>query len=119
MNREHFVYRTYDADGYLLYVGCTKRLDTRWAEHGLSTSPTRHMVDRTARCRLQGPYAYEVARRLEAQAIEAEQPEFNFTRARRRDRMDRSKRLESAAKQYMALGADWPDAYRWAMEDIA
>lgn len=69
--REHFVYRIYDAAGRLLYVGCTKRPEKRWAEHHADLS---RWVHEAARFRLSGPYNYDTARELERLALRDEYP---------------------------------------------
>lgn len=76
MVRDHFVYRLFDADGRLLYVGCTRNLTRRWKEH--RTDKPR-MAEATTRCRLQGPYTRAVARAIEREAIRTEDPFINWT----------------------------------------
>lgn len=41
--REHFVYRCYDADGVLLYVGATSDLPRRIRVHGYRRQCTQHL----------------------------------------------------------------------------
>ena len=74
--RDHFVYRAFDADGRLLYVGCSKRPRQRLAEH---RSAHAEWLDHVARYRLSGPYTFFTARRLERQAIQTEGPGYNYT----------------------------------------
>lgn len=77
----HYVYRCFDADGRLLYVGCTSNVARRMASHqGASSQPasvwlracmTRHKVS--------GPFAnWATAREVERAAITVEQPLFNM-----------------------------------------
>lgn len=101
MIRDHFVYRTYSADGELLYVGCTKRLDVRWREHHLERSG---MVARTVRCKLVGPLTREVARRLEREAIRSEQPLFGWTPEKGAEKRLRSAWINRRAQELMASG---------------
>lgn len=78
--REHFVYRIYDGAGVLLYVGCTNHLERRWTEH---RSTNRGMTAQARRLKVSGPYNYDTARRLEAEALTNEFPKFGMTPQRR------------------------------------
>lgn len=78
--REHFVYRVLGADGELLYVGCTNHLERRWTEH---RSTNRGMTALARRAKVSGPYSYDTARRLEAEALATEFPKFGMTPQRR------------------------------------
>lgn len=81
---EHYVYRCYDADGDLIYIGCTANVDRRMSAHRrggkaasrwLSVCMTRHLVS--------GPYPdREAGRSAEAAAIAIEQPVFNVQERR-------------------------------------
>lgn len=71
--REHFVYRAWDADGRLLYVGCTMRLAERRSAHQTSSQ----WFPLAARFRISGPYNYDTGRRLEREAIRSEMPLWN------------------------------------------
>ena len=72
-DRPHFVYRAFDADDRLLYVGCTIDVDKRRRKHGRTSSwakqATRWTVERFA---TQAP-----ALLAEQHAIETERPQFN------------------------------------------
>lgn len=72
--RDHFVYRAFDADGGLLYVGCTQDLEGRINR---SHRYTAHWFQLAARFRVAGPYTYATARRLERDAIRTERSMFN------------------------------------------
>lgn len=80
MNRDSFVYSLYDAEGDLLYVGCTNNLARRWSQHqherpGLAMS--------TVRCRVVGPFKRDVAMRLERETQEDELPIMGWIPGRR------------------------------------
>lgn len=100
--RDHFVYRTYGSEGELLYVGCTKRLDQRWYEHKLEKS---QMYSQTVRCRLQGPYTRDVARRIERDAIREEQPLHGWTPIKGEERRKRSRWTKNRVQELIAEGA--------------
>lgn len=105
--RNHFVYRVFDADGDLLYIGCTKNFERRWREQKVDRPK---MTAAATRCKLSGPYTYETARRLEAEAIEAEaieaeNPLHNFTLARRRERAEHSRIFDNRFYGLLDLGA--------------
>ena len=79
---DHFLYRCYDADGLLLYIGCTNNVERRVAAHRrgdghslasrwLSVFMTRHEVE--------GPFpGRDAGREAEREAIRTEQPLFNY-----------------------------------------
>lgn len=81
-NADHWVYRCYDADGVLLYVGCTANVKKRIADHRRGNAGSRasrmlavfmvsHEVD--------GPFLGRDAGRVaEAKAIRWEDPPFNM-----------------------------------------
>jgi predicted GIY-YIG superfamily endonuclease len=80
-NAPHYLYRCYDADGVLLYVGCTsepkKRLAThrrgdRGASRWLAVTMVRSEVD----CDIYPNR--DSGLEAEAEAIEIERPVFNF-----------------------------------------
>ena len=72
-NRMHFVYRTFDIHGRLLYVGCTSDLSERRRAHRRLSDWWEFAV----RFRVSGPYPKRVALDLERAAIRAEWPAFN------------------------------------------
>ncbi|OBK22516.1 GIY-YIG nuclease family protein [Mycobacterium asiaticum] len=112
--REFFVYRVFDSTDQLLYVGCTKRLDKRWSEH---KSNRPGMVAATTRCRVQGPYTYEVARALEHTAIRTEEPLLGWTPARHREKCGRSRWIDQRMNHLCNSGMDWPAALTQAVAD--
>lgn len=101
--RDHYVYRVYDDADRLLYVGCSQDLKKRWQEHrGSSLSP---WTDFAARFKVAGPYPYRAARLLEGRTIEAEQPWFNETLARRTERQRGNRRNYLA--EYLTVRAEF------------
>lgn len=72
------VYRCYDADGVLLYIGSSRQVEQRMDAH-LRTSFWRTYV---AKVRIQIAPDVFTARRLEADAIRAENPRFNIQHRR-------------------------------------
>lgn len=80
--RAHYVYRCYDAEGQLLYIGCTSNLTSRIAAHrrGDGTSKaSRWLAVTMASFTTEGPYrGREVGREAERAAIQSEQPLFNY-----------------------------------------
>ena len=72
--RDHFVYHVFDADGQILYIGCTKNLKQRWTNHR-SGKPA--VVVAFARCKIQGPYTRTKALQIEKAAIFSRRPLFN------------------------------------------
>lgn len=77
--RKHWVYRAYDANGDLLYAGCTYDPDARMAAHR-SQSDWHHLM---VKLTMGGPYNYETARALEYQALASERPLYGFGPDRR------------------------------------
>lgn len=77
--RTHYVYEAYDADGLLLYVGCTSNPTRRYREH-MSGSPGGRkgwfgpFVTRWA---VSGPYEKATALRIEAERIAERRPVWN------------------------------------------
>lgn len=74
--RNHWVYRVFDREGRLLYVGCSKHLGKRWKEHYSNRSA---WLPYARSRRLTGPFTYRQARYLEREAIWGEAPIFNHT----------------------------------------
>lgn len=79
--RNHFVYRAFDAEGHLLYIGCTQNLKARWQQHRFNNM---HWVVQTDRLKVQGPYCYKTARGIEKAAIATEGPRYGWTPERGR-----------------------------------
>lgn len=115
--REHFVYWAYDANGVLLYIGCTMQPKKRWAEH--CGKPAAAWTRHVARFRAQGPYNYETARRMERQAIDEHQPPFNNDHAKAMAaRAKRSRLFEDLMSRYMTAGLSFEEAGRRVIAEV-
>lgn len=111
--RNHYVYRAFDKDGKLLYVGCTVRPETRWAEHR-SASPW--WTSKARSFRMQGPFCYRVARRIEREAIRTESPMYGWTPKRhgevRRRHTWAKRRIHELTQSGMEMSSAIRQAYR-------
>lgn len=79
-DREHYVYRVFDADDRLLYVGCARNVDERMRMHQIPSTQSRASVG----IALHGDRVTSeefpnraTARAAEAAAIRAESPLLN------------------------------------------
>lgn len=77
MNTPHYVYRAFDSYGLLLYIGCSKDVRKRMAQHQ-SQSMWHRYAETIA---IIGPYPRDEALRRETAAIESEASYFNATKA--------------------------------------
>lgn len=68
----HFVYRCYDADRRLLYVGCTRQPAKRWQSHG--DKPWRPQV---VAIEWEPHPDFRSGRAAERDAIQTERPAYN------------------------------------------
>ena len=75
--RDHFVYRIYDEDNNLLYVGCSKNLDQRWKCHLSDKWSAYRWAPFAHHFRVAGPYTRSKAFKLEKNAIWHEGSIFN------------------------------------------
>lgn len=76
--RTHYVYEAYDADGLLLYVGCTGNLEKRLADHRRGNGDARGWFNHfVTDWRVSGPYARATALAIEKSRIDAGQPIWN------------------------------------------
>jgi len=79
---DHFVYRCFDAEDVLLYVGCTRDVTKRMYAHrsGKSTSKASRWLSVTmSRVEVDGPHpGRDAGREAERAAIQAERPLFNY-----------------------------------------
>lgn len=80
--RSHYIYRCYDADGLLLYIGCTTNPKRRMSAHknGHTSQASRLLAACMDRYEVDED-SYETrdaGRDAEQAAIEAEQPLFNI-----------------------------------------
>lgn len=69
----HHIYRCFDGNGALLYLGCTSKVKRRIKAHRLSSPWFAQVV----RVETEGPYRRGVAYATELVAIRAEQPRYN------------------------------------------
>lgn len=112
--RRFFVYRIFDADGQLLYVGCTNRLSKRWSEHKQARPG---MVAAAARCRIQGPYTRDEARELEKHALRTEEPLLGWTPTRHREKCAPDRWIERRMDGLIEQGVDGGTALHKACRD--
>lgn len=78
MERTHYIYEAYDADGICLYVGCTAKPSQRYRQHMSGDNDARGWFGQfVTQWRVSGPYSPEVARRIEKSRIAEYQPIFN------------------------------------------
>jgi len=76
--RTHFVYEAYDADGLLLYVGCTGKPRDRFKAHMHGAGDARGWFNPFLdQWRVSGPYAKKTALRIERERIERHRPIWN------------------------------------------
>lgn len=80
--RNHYVYRAYDSNDRLLYVGCTINIEKRMAEH----RSTGRWAQNVTRIRVRGPLSYPVARRQEKHWQQVLNPLFKGQSESRRRR---------------------------------
>lgn len=96
--REHFVYTIYDREDRILYIGCTRVPASRWKAHSHNNPG---LVAAAARCKMRGPYTFDVARRIERAAIHTANPLFNLEKDKGR-KLDEVIRLNQAARDAAA-----------------
>lgn len=84
MRTRHFVYRCFDADGVLLYIGSTGNVKRRMAMHARGKSRASRTVSALmARYATEGPYTDRAAAEAAEQAaIVAESPLLNIQHSR-------------------------------------
>lgn len=73
--RSYFVYRAYDDEGILLYVGMTKMPAERWQTHKRESGWAQY----AASFGMNGPFLRETAKELERDAIRTEHPLWNIS----------------------------------------
>lgn len=76
----HYVYRCYDKDGGLLYIGCTKNVERRIAAHRRGgKAASRWLAVFMDRHEVEGPFrGRDLGREVESFAIQSERPLFNI-----------------------------------------
>lgn len=77
---EHWIYRCYDAEDRLLYIGCTMDVEGRIQAHRASwgNPASAYLILRMARYEAEGPFVGRIAgRNAEREAIAAEAPLLN------------------------------------------
>lgn len=99
--RNHYVYRYYDADGWLMYVGCTVRPKARLVEH---RNQRPGMCAAIAEVKLSGPYSYRIARELERQALSTEEPICGSTPEKDAEKRVRDAWIDTRSRRLMAAG---------------
>lgn len=79
-DRTHFVYEAYDADGLVLYVGCTGRPGDRYRAHMTGDGDGRGWFNPfVTHWRVSGPYPKSRALAIERDRIRLYQPIWNGT----------------------------------------
>lgn len=113
--RDHFVYRIYDDSDLLLYIGCTNRPRTRWAEH---RAERPGMACLAARFHMAGPYPRVVARQLEREAAESEHPRFGLTPSRQNAIMQAYSWEVRRVRELTEGGWDYLTAWKLAAVEV-
>lgn len=103
--RPHCVYRAYDADGALLYVGCTLNFDQRRRQHR-----SKPWFDAAVRWETEWHPDFQTGRAVEREAIRTEGPIHNVPAVVRAKRTVATKRR---------LYDRWPTATRTATTEAA
>jgi predicted GIY-YIG superfamily endonuclease len=96
LSEPHVVYRAYDADWNLLYVGCTYDLPNRLAHHRRNQSP---WWEHYARITTEKHTCHARAAAAEARAIRLEQPLFNLNGHAFPKRVDERRAAYLASRQ--------------------
>lgn len=113
--RKHFVYRAFDANGDLLYVGCSMDVEARLKAHRMGS--WHHLM---TSLRVEGPYNYETARQIEWEAIESrtQRPQFNYTSDHRLIEKCRGRMIDREMAHRIALGQPHGMAASEAVDEI-
>lgn len=81
VDADHYLYRCYDADGDLLYIGCTTDVKRRISAHrrGGKARASKWLSVFMSRHEVEGPFrGRDAGRDAERKAINVEQPIFNY-----------------------------------------
>lgn len=108
--RTHYVYEAYDADGLLLYIGCTGRPRDRYRAHmaGDPGGLNGWFHPFVTHWRVSGPYAKETALRIESQRIDERHPIWNGQTYRN------PVARKAATNEYLAFhGVKWAEHPRY------
>ncbi|MFE9738848.1 DUF6907 domain-containing protein [Streptomyces sp. NPDC006477] len=90
MTEQTALYRLYDADDRLLYIGITKNLEQRWTGHRYSPTSSKWWPD-VVRKAIEWHPTHEAADAAETAAIEAEDPLYNRAKLPYRRRPHRTR----------------------------
>ncbi|USH45550.1 G-I-Y Y-I-G endonuclease [Gordonia phage Phabuloso] len=113
--RNHFVYRYYDRDAHLLYIGCSVHPEARFSEH---KAQRPGMCRAVAYVKMFGPYSYTKAREIERQQIRAEETMCGWSPAKQREIRARSRWIDQRIKRVIAeSGASYTDAIKVAVAE--
>lgn len=110
MSERTAVYRIYDGDGMLLYVGIARNFGARWAQHEKAQPWWPRVRHQTVDWYDSRDEALEV----EAEAIRVERPEFNVRHKHPVAEVDLSTMLITPKDAALALGIT-----RWRLNDLA
>lgn len=99
---DHYLYRAFNSDGNLLYVGRAINVDARFKAHKQTSGWYRQMAYRT----IEGPFSYADIKRVELDAIYAEDPPWN-AQGSRRSRIEAATRTASYALHIEATVQGW------------
>jgi predicted GIY-YIG superfamily endonuclease len=112
------VYRAYDIDDRLIYIGCTTNFPSRMAAHRV----TAWWAPLATRFAVEVHLDIETARRAETAAIHLEAPAFNQTHNQRRfnEPMPLTESDIEAARDFAARGhsAYLPYPLRWIRDEL-
>ncbi|UYL87797.1 G-I-Y Y-I-G endonuclease [Gordonia phage OneDirection] len=115
--RNHFVYRYYDRDAHLLYIGCTIHPEARFKEH---RSMRPGMCAATVYVKISGPYSYNKAREIEREQIRAEDTMCGWSPAKQREKSARDRWIDSRIEVTVAeTGMRYAEAIKVAVAEAA
>lgn len=77
--RQHVVYRCYDADDRLIYVGCTVSMRARFALHHANSDAESWWIGQVSHVTEESVTGLKEARAVELHAIRSERPRWNVS----------------------------------------